>query len=1805
MNRNGTCLFRAVGKGISVPLAVLFIFVPLTAMHGAESKTPTTTNMEQTTLDVGDPLNAGTGEFHFHRQFMNLGGPFPVSFSFFYGSQLNSKLSLDGLPERFAGSHRGSVKRVEAADPPELFVDTGLGREIGFIDKGYGWSLFNMEGPQYTVKETPDYYYFQDPMKELVYTFGKKAIPLEYRTYERISVSTQNAEGKYRSGSPNISDDGRYVVFDTVSVLDEGDTNSNSDVYLRDRLTKETFWLSSEPGGVAPEGRSSEAAISGDGRYVVFTSYAKNLTDMPITDGHSHIYLHDLNTGTNVLVDIGFDDAPGNANFGSNPAVSADGRYVTFKSAASNLVANDTNGKNDVFVRDMKEGQTIRVSLGTNGIQGDGNSYQPAISADGDAVAFTSVATNLVPDDTNGVHDVFLWRRETNKVSRISVSSNGEQGDKISNGFNPAAISADGRYVVFESEATNLVSDDTNGRYDIFLRDTKEGVTTRVSLSVTGGQLAEASMSPDISGDGNVVAYRVGNDCKIYRNDLRNSQISLVANAWDGTAANNQSYTPKLTYDGGQVVFESEATNLMAGDTNGVEDIFAARFTSADKGFLTRVEDRNGNALTYETADEANLEKRGPDRIYDDKGRELKFTYAVVGTTDTNPYLTKVEDQTGRAYTFAYQEGPTDNAGKVTLRSITDPLGNITTYTYAGANLIAEIKKPMGNTPYKQTYETINGGGVVKTQTDAYGNVTTISRIQYPADTATKETKFTVTYPDSTSETYVHGHDGRVVSSLTDAAGRTATFSSDATRDRLTGVTDRTGNATTLVYHAASGKIAETNSAESKKTVASFTAVSQTFTNPINNEQVTFTFYDRTGIDYPDGTSEQFTFNGSGNVLSHVDKTGKIWTYTYNSQGLPLTITNPAGGVTTYTYDVNGTMAASKDSDTGTTQYTVDALGHLIKITRPDNSARSFVYNANDQITSVANAAGKVRQFEYDQNGNLIKITGPDSQTVQYTYNLMDRPTTTTNRRGKSETYSYDQRFRLSSVTDPNNIITTFGYDQTGRLNKSTIGSSSWTMAYDNEGILVASQDPKGNITTLDTDKIGRVTAITDSAAQRTEIVRDTMGRVTKVVDRLGRITTRDYDANGALTGVAKPEIGTAVYKRNYLGLLEEITDLNGKKWTLTYSGMGRQTRRQDPLGNILTQSYDNFGRLSLKTFADGVTVAYAYDATGNVTKKTYSNGLVLNYAYDADSGRMISSDKIAFTYDASGNFTSTLNQQNEPFNVTYDAGGRLATVTYNGALTVTYTYDGATGLLAKVEDDLTGSDIAFTYDAAFRPIGIARSNSVNTTYAYDALNRVVRIQDGALGDIKYTLDAEGQMTQVDSTLPLVAGSSAAPLRTEKRDFTYDDACQVSTAGYTYDKRGRRTAGSGHTYNWDAAGRLTGIDSVSLAYNGLNSLISRTEGSNTTYYYYNFAVWMKPIVAEKKNSTWSRYYVHTPEGKLLYMIDAVSNQVYFYHFDYVGSTTFLTDKNGAVTDSYAYVPDGRLLKHDGQNDQPFTFVGQWGVRAEGANDLYQMRARYYDAVTRQFLSRDPAWPLPSSPLTLNPYQYANNNPASFIDPMGTDSKKPTKWDRLCSAHQYYQRDNAKKEAEVKSHLEAMNAAKMGMDYYYGNWPLQDIERDIKLTKGEIESALVRKDKEALAKLAEKLTGLETSRREMMAGFEESAKEHRQKMDAAQNNSFWEEDLQDDLATIRELLGGEEGFHQKEEEYVNLMMKFLSPETPAVEKMLIAMEISAVAEYLKIGQEYFEEGPAMQKLYEIDPQSIPASNKSYDEGSIFK
>jgi hypothetical protein len=399
-------------------------------------------------------------------------------------------------------------------------------------------------------------------------------------TIERVSVSSAGAPGNDHSNISSVSSDGRYVAFTSYATnLVDSDTNGYQDIFVRDRTTGATTLVSVSSTGVQGNEYSEHPSISGDGLYVAFHSPATTLVASD-TNNQADIFVRDRTTGATTLVSVSSAGVQGNMS-SLYPSISGDGRYVAFQSSATTLVTGDTNNHADIFVRDRTLNTTTLVSVSSAGIQGDGDSNNPSISADGRYVAFESVAPNLVDSDANANRDIFVRDLIAGATTRVSVSSASVEGDSVSYG---PSISGDGRYVAFFSIADNLVANDTNTNKDIFVRDRTAGATTRVSVSSAGVQGAGDSFLPSISGDGRYVAFEsdatnlvaggTSGFRDIFVRDRTTGATTLVSVSSAGVQGAGDSFLPAISGDGHYVAFYSLAANLVVNDTNNMQDVF-------------------------------------------------------------------------------------------------------------------------------------------------------------------------------------------------------------------------------------------------------------------------------------------------------------------------------------------------------------------------------------------------------------------------------------------------------------------------------------------------------------------------------------------------------------------------------------------------------------------------------------------------------------------------------------------------------------------------------------------------------------------------------------------------------------------------------------------------------------------------------------------------------------------------------------------------------------------------------------------------------------------------------------------------------------------------------------------------------------------------------------------------------------------------------------------------------------------------------------------------------------------------------
>jgi Tol biopolymer transport system component len=399
---------------------------------------------------------------------------------------------------------------------------------------------------------------------------------------ERVSISTDSAQGNWQSRNPAISANGRYIAFESdATTLVAGDTNDAADIFVRDRVLNTTTRVSLMHTGAQSPAPSRLPSISGDGQRIVFTSNAVLVPNA----GVLKCYLVDLTAGTVSVIDVRADNGlPANGTCQS-PSISRSGNRIAFATRGDNLLAPglDTNGWADIFVRDLAAGTTTRVNLGPGGVQGNMDAWDSHISGDGSKVAYTSLATNLVAADTNGVLDIFVSTL-SGMTARVNVGPAPANAQANAAGNQIMALNHDGTMVAFsDNNSSTLPGWSEFVESVVYLRVPGQGSTQAMSLPVNPNIVREGfNDEPSLSADGRFLVFYSSdqlltspeNNGGVFVIDRLYSTMALVNVGINGDAGHGNVFGTRISADGGGIVFYSNAADLVQGDTNGTWDVF-------------------------------------------------------------------------------------------------------------------------------------------------------------------------------------------------------------------------------------------------------------------------------------------------------------------------------------------------------------------------------------------------------------------------------------------------------------------------------------------------------------------------------------------------------------------------------------------------------------------------------------------------------------------------------------------------------------------------------------------------------------------------------------------------------------------------------------------------------------------------------------------------------------------------------------------------------------------------------------------------------------------------------------------------------------------------------------------------------------------------------------------------------------------------------------------------------------------------------------------------------------------------------
>ncbi|NNE16714.1 MAG: hypothetical protein HKN51_17150 [Saprospiraceae bacterium] len=739
-----------------------------------------------------------------------------------------------------------------------------------------------------------------------------------------------------------------------------------------------------------------------------------------------------------------------------------------------------------------------------------------------------------------------------------------------------------------------------------------------------------------------------------------------------------------------------------------------------------------------------------------------------------------------------------------------------------------------------------------------------------------------------------------------------------------------------------------------------------------------------------------FSVNGDKDLANYTNPKGNITSYDYGTSYLKHyleEITLPEGNIMDVNYDVNKKLSSiqfpginqpfsvnvdpNHDSTSPyssdithpvsgiTTTQEFDLEGRLIEKT-VGNTTTEITYNA-DKLPVSIDYEGQVTDITYDSNGNVLEIDQPLGVTHTYTYNALNDITSYKDPNNNTSTFSYDGNDNLDLVTDNMGFITNHNHNGSGLLTLvSNPEGISTTFNYDIYGNQTAINQPLNIKTNLTYDNVSRLIEIENPEDQITEYNYDVHNLITKLerISTGGNITTDyNYDLNDNLTSIINDANNATTMTYNDRDLLETMTFGNDTK-DFEYRDDNLLDKFTRPDGTILNYSYDSQGRVT----NDGYS-GYTYDSRNNIKTITH-NGTT------------------TFNYDALDRISNYKDIYNKTTKYTYDANSNVTQVEYPGNYDVNYVYDDNNRLI-QVKFNSNSKIIYYTYFDDGRLKKLTYPNGTYTDYTYDNAGRLKTLitknsSNNIICSYTYTMDKLGNHTNVNAIEPF---TGPPPLTTLTYNGTFNGENEIVTYGgssFEHNNNGELEMKNGRSLSFDVGGMITSNGNRDYVYDGMKFMKEANRNGTNRRYAWDIRG-IGNIIVEYNGPGAALYYYIYGNGLCARVKASNTNEVHYYHGDFRGSTIAMTDINENITHKYQYLPYGEISQYEeADNNNPFKYVGQWGVMHEGGNHYY-MRARQYDAEIGRFLSEDPVW-------NTNLYKYTENNPVVHYDINGQETE---------------------------------------------------------------------------------------------------------------------------------------------------------------------------------------------------------------------
>ncbi len=947
-----------------------------------------------------------------------------------------------------------------------------------------------------------------------------------------------------------------------------------------------------------------------------------------------------------------------------------------------------------------------------------------------------------------------------------------------------------------------------------------------------------------------------------------------------------------------------------------------------ESGRIASIADDHGLKTTYGYNAEGRLAT-----ITDPSAQTLTFSY------DASNHITKVTDSTGREVKYTY-------SGAGDLATVTDALGGITEYTYDSEHRLKTIKDPRGNVILKNTYD---GQGRIVEQRDGLEN---LWLLEYKTD------ETIVTEPEGGKLTYEFDGQDRVVSE-TDQLGKTTTTSYDGAGnvDEIV----KPGGAKWQFGYDAKGNLTSVIDAEEGDRSYEYDGLNRL-------------------TEFTDEREETWAYEWSeANDLKKVtDPAEGETTFTHDAAGLPLTVTDPNEHTTTFTYDTRGNRLTAKDALEHTTTFTYNTRNQLTSKTAPGLAVETYGRNALGDLLSVTTPEGHKTEYAYDANGMRTKVTDPAEGVWEIKRDAMERPTAYVDPLGKETKIEYDGNFNSVKVTDRRGKETTYAYNLVNQLTEIVRPEGGdWEFGYDARGNRIEVIDPRENATTYEFDLLnrmteaaepleattsyaydpaGNLTSFTDPRENTSQLAYDELGRLTEIDQPLEKTTSFTYDGAGnQLTQTTAA--GTVDFAYDAANRLEEISDGESVLRAYEYDAADRMIGATDAQADEIEIGHDDDGRVVSINDGRGQTMTREYDSRGNVVKQTDGRGM-LEYGFDKLS-RM----------------TSLTDPQSKALDFAYDPEDNLTKVELPNGVITTNEFDNAGRLAVTTSSkgETTLETLEYEYDSFGNRIGQVDRLAQETTYDYDALNRLIEFDPPGEGSTSYDYDAAGNRIEAGATTYAFNALNQLTSASSGTTYDYDDAGRLVEVD-----EGEEST----TYGWSLLDELTSADTgaqeIDYAYDAFGRQVLRDDGSTIRPSHYGDLSDL-PILDTDAEGKPTMSYVQGPEG----LVEQRSGEATSFPLrDAHGDITTLADGEGEVASRQTYDPWGDQLSGPSLE---MGWLGAQQRRTDPSVDLSQMGVRVYGLDQGSFLSEDPMLGRYGKGQSLNRYAYVQGNPINYFD----------------------------------------------------------------------------------------------------------------------------------------------------------------------------------------------------------------------------